>query len=166
MMKFPAWILLILVILVSGCAGQQGAISPEPASAAKQTAPPQQQVSAPAQTGANLPDLLIAGNINFEKGSAGFLSVSYTVQNQGDAAATDVLVGVEVTEKATGKAIYPEEVINKGSIGPSSSQIGMKYYKLSDGQYNIRIRADPLERIAESDEDNNVLTKDFSAPLT
>ncbi len=148
---------LISIILISACVGQQTSVT---------TTSPAVSTTAPAiQEGPALPDLYISDSVSLSK-VAGQISMSATIYNKGKAAAENVIVGAEVKEKATGKLIYPEEQTNKGNIGAGGSQILLKYYGLSDGDYTLTIRADPLERISESDNSNNILIKDFSVPLS
>ena len=146
---------LVSIIFISACVGSQTSAATTSTAAATATT---------TQAGSALPDLYISDSVSFSK-LAGQISVSATIFNKGKAAAENVIVGAEVKEKATGKLIYPEEQVNKGNIGSSSSQILLKYYGLSDGEYTLTIRVDPVERISESDESNNILTKDFSVPL-
>ena len=142
---------LVSIILISACVGSQ-------------TSATTTSSAATTQAGPALPALRISDSLSFSK-VAGQISMSATIFNKGNAAAENVIVGAEVKEKATGKLIYPEEQRNKGTIGAGGSQILLKYYGLSDGNYTLTIRADPAERISESDESNNILIKDFSVPI-
>lgn len=148
---------LLSIILISACVGSQTSTTTASSAAATTV-----QTT---QAGPALPDLYISDSVSFSK-VAGQISMSATIINKGKAAAENVIVGAEVKEKATGKLIYPEEQMNKGNIGAGGSQILLKYYGLSDGDYTLTIRADPVERISESDESNNIFSKDFSVPLS
>jgi len=147
---------LVSIILISACIGAQTSTTTTSADAT---------TTSTTQAGQALPDLYISDDIVLKKVATGDISMSATIFNKGKTAAENVIVGEEVKEKATGKLIYPEEQMNKGNIGAGGSQIMLKFYSLSDGDYTLTIRADPVERISESDESNNILTKDFSVPL-